>query len=37
MEELKKWCEDSDKPVDGYTRNEYAVYMAQNNKNYDNN
>ncbi len=22
MEELKKWCEDSDKPVDGYTRSE---------------
>ncbi len=33
IEELKKWCEGSDKPVDGYTRSEYAVYLAQNNIN----
>jgi len=33
MEELKKWCKASDKPVDGYTRNEYAVYLAQYNLN----
>ena len=33
MEELKKWCEASDKPVDGYTRSEYAVYLAQYNLN----
>ncbi len=34
MEELRKWYAKSDKPVDGYTRSEYAAYLAQNNKNF---
>ncbi|MHC4307755.1 MAG: hypothetical protein ACYSR7_03935 [Planctomycetota bacterium] len=33
IEEMKKWCERHDKPIDGYTRSEYAVFLAQNNLN----
>ena len=33
IEEMKKWCKRHDKPIDGYTRSEYAVFLAQNNLN----
>ena len=33
IEEMKKWCERHDKPIDGYTRSEYAVFLAQNDLN----
>jgi hypothetical protein len=33
IEVMKKWCERHDKPIDGYTRSEYAVFLAQNNLN----
>jgi hypothetical protein len=33
IEDMKKWCERHDKPIDGYTRSEYAVFLAQNNLN----
>ena len=33
IEEMKKWCERHDKPIDGYTRSEYTVFLAQNNLN----
>ena len=33
IEEMKKWCERHDKPIDGHTRSEYAVFLAQNNLN----
>jgi hypothetical protein len=33
IEEMKKWCEKYDKPIDGYTRSEYAVFLAQNDLN----
>ena len=33
IEEMKKWCERHDKQIDGYTRSEYAVFLAQNNLN----
>ncbi len=33
VEALKKWCEESCRPVDGSARSEYAAYLAQNNKN----
>jgi hypothetical protein len=33
VEDMKKWCERSDKLIDGSTRSEYAVFLAQNNLN----
>ncbi len=33
IEDMKKWCERHDKPIDGYTRSEYAVFLAKNNLN----
>ena len=33
IEEMKKWCGRHDKPIDGHTRSEYAVFLAQNNLN----
>ena len=33
IEEMKKWCERHDKQIDGHTRSEYAVFLAQNNLN----
>ncbi len=33
IEEMKKWCERHDKPIDSSTRSEYAVFLAQNNLN----
>jgi hypothetical protein len=33
IEEMKKWCERHKKPIDGHTRSEYAVFLAQNNLN----
>ena len=33
MEDMKKWCERSDKLIDGNTRSEYAVFLAQNDLN----
>jgi len=33
IEEMKKWCERHDKLIDGHTRSEYAVFLAQNNLN----
>lgn len=33
IEDMKKWCERSDKPMDASTRSEYAVFLAQNNLN----
>jgi hypothetical protein len=33
IEDMKKWCERHDKPIDGYTRSEYTVFLAQNNLN----
>ena len=33
IEDMKKWCERHDKPIDGYTRSEYAVFLAQNDLN----
>ena len=33
IEEMKQWCERHKKPIDGHTRSEYAVFLAQNNLN----
>jgi hypothetical protein len=33
IEEMKKWCKRHKKPIDGHTRSEYAVFLAQNNLN----
>ena len=33
IEEMKKWCERHDKQIDGHSRSEYAVFLAQNNLN----
>ncbi len=33
IEDMKKWCEKSDKPIDGYSRSEYVVFLAHNNLN----
>ena len=33
IEEMKKWCERHKKPIDGHTRSEYAVFLAQNTLN----
>jgi len=33
IEEMKTWCERHDKLIDGHTRSEYAVFLAQNNLN----
>ncbi len=33
IEEMKKWCKRHDKQIDGHTRSEYAVFLAQNNLN----
>ncbi len=33
IEEMKKWCKRHDKQIDGSTRSEYAVFLAQNNLN----
>lgn len=33
IDEMKKWCERHDKLIDGHTRSEYAVFLAQNNLN----
>ncbi len=33
IEDMKKWCEKSDKPVDGHSRSEYAAFLAKHNLN----
>ncbi len=33
IEKMKKWCKRHDKPIDGNTRSEYAVFLAKNNLN----
>lgn len=33
VEDMKKWCEKSDKTININTRSEYAVFLAQNNLN----
>ncbi|GAX60849.1 hypothetical protein SCALIN_C14_0115 [Candidatus Scalindua japonica] len=33
LDEMKKWCKKSNKQMDGYSRSQYAVFLAQNNLN----
>ncbi len=33
IEEMKKWCKRHNKQIDGYSRSEYAVFLAKNNLN----
>ncbi len=33
IKQMKKWCKRHKKQIDGYTRSEYAVFLAKNNLN----
>ncbi|MCP4253075.1 MAG: hypothetical protein GY775_06650 [Candidatus Scalindua sp.] len=33
IEKMKKWCKRHNKQIDGYSRSEYAVFLAKNNLN----
>ncbi len=33
VEDMKKWCNKSNKPIDGHSRSKYAAFLAKHNLN----